>query len=327
MKYDVITFGSAIRDVFLESRGFKRVAVKQFGSQGAECFPFGGKVEVDRVTFDTGGGGANSACTFASLGFKTAVVSRLGNDGVGRIIRDRLCLAGVDDIFLTIDKSLVTGYSTILLSPSGERTALIHRGAARVFNTNHVPWSKLSSKWFYISSVGGNLFFLRRIMRRAKEAGARAAWNPGSLEIGKGLSNLEVILRRCDYFQVNLEEAAKLTKQTYDRLDRIFDRLEDIGAPTTVITDGERGAYMLSGGKRMFASVPPHECVNATGAGDAFGSGFVAGLLKYSGDVEAAFRLAVLNGASVVCEMGAQRGLLKKWPSGAVLRKVSVRAM
>jgi len=49
--------------------------------------------------------------------------------------------------------------------------------------------------------------------------------------------------------------------------------------------------------------------INTTGAGDAFGSSFVAGLIKYN-DIEQALKLGILNSNSVIMKIGAQEGLL-----------------
>lgn len=324
MKYDVITFGSALRDVFLEGKGFRKVQIARFGSRGAECFPFGGKVEVENVTFDMGGGGANSATTFARLGFKTAAALRVGCDGAGHIMKDSLQTSGVDTSFVTTDKKLATGYSTVLLAPSGERTVLVYRGASRVFDPRHVSWKHMSAKWLYVSSVGGDVAFLRRVFRHAKEIGAKVAWNPGGMEIGKGAKHLSVLFPRCEYFQLNRSEAAKLTKQNPENIDRILTKIADFGIPYVAVTDGKAGAYMLAEGVWHFAPSVSGSCVNATGSGDAFGSGFVSGLL-HSGSWGAAFATALHNAAAVVCKMGAQHGLLKKFPSKRALGKVKMR--
>lgn len=53
--------------------------------------------------------------------------------------------------------------------------------------------------------------------------------------------------------------------------------------------------------------------MNTTGAGDAFGSAFVATLAKglYLDD---ALRAGLLNALGVVTHMGAKAGILKKFP-------------
>ena len=60
---------------------------------------------------------------------------------------------------------------------------------------------------------------------------------------------------------------------------------------TVVVTLGPRGSALISGGR--VTPIPAFRCdkvVDPTGAGDAFAAGFVAGLMKGEGDVEAAGR-------------------------------------
>ena len=323
MPYDVITFGSALRDVYLQSGKFRRVPVAGFGAQGAECFPFGGKVEIDSVTFDTGGGGANAAATFAQLGFKTAVVSRVGCDGAGMVIRSHLSSLGVDIRFVQEDRRAKSGYSTILLAPSGERTVLIYRGASRMFQAAQVPWQRLRASWFYVSSVGGNLSFVRKVLQRARAVGARVAWNPGGTEIAKGSRLMEPVMRQCFYVQMNREEAAALAHVSSERTELLLRYAASLDIPVFALTDGTKGAYVIADGSVWYAPPVPSTCVNQTGAGDAFGSGFVAGMMR-TDDVQYGFQVALLNASSVVSEMGAEHGLLRRWPSQKALRRVRI---
>ncbi len=323
MPYDVITFGSALRDVYLQSGKFRRVPVAGYGAQGAECFPFGGKVEIDSVTFDTGGGGANAAATFAQLGFKAALVSRLGCDGAGMVIQSHLSSLGVDIRFVQEDRTAASGYSTILLAPSGERTVLIYRGASRMFRASQVPWRRLRASWFYISSVGGNLSFVRKALQRARAVGARVAWNPGGAEIAKGGRAMEPVMRQCFYVQMNREEAASLARVSSERTELILRYAAGLDIPVFALTDGAKGAYIIEGGLVWYAPPVPSKCVNQTGAGDAFGSGFVAGMMR-ADDVRYGFQVALLNASSVVSEMGAERGLLRRWPSQKKMRQARI---
>ena len=62
--FDVITFGSATRDVFLRSKAME--LHKEHGIEEA-CFPFGAKIDIDDIDFETGGGATNNAVTFTRL--------------------------------------------------------------------------------------------------------------------------------------------------------------------------------------------------------------------------------------------------------------------
>src|SRR3989338_9119257 len=77
--FDIITIGSATRDVFL------KMAAKWLHKDGnsgemAESLPLGSKIEVEKIFLTTGGGGTNSAVTFARQGFQTACVGVVGDD-------------------------------------------------------------------------------------------------------------------------------------------------------------------------------------------------------------------------------------------------------
>ena len=68
-----------------------------------------------------------------------------------------------------------------------------------------------------------------------------------------------------------------------------------------------------------------HTPKNLTGAGDAFGSGFITGWIKSRGDIRYALRLAAFNADSVVQHVGAKVGILKKYPSTHELNKLTIK--
>ena len=84
------------------------------------------------------------------------------------------------------------------------------------------------------------------------------------------------------------------------------------GPGMVVITCGEKGAYVIDNGQVYFEKVKKVKAVDTTGAGDAFGASFVAGLIFYKNDVRKALKLGMLNSASVVARVGAQAGLLTR---------------
>ena len=65
--------------------------------------------------------------------------------------------------------------------------------------------------------------------------------------------------------------------------------------------------------------IKPIRAVDATGAGDSFGSGFLAGLIRWRGDIKRAVALAVNNSAADIRQIGAKHGALAK---NAKLNKV-----
>ena len=76
------------------------------------------------------------------------------------------------------------------------------------------------------------------------------------------------------------------------------------------MTDGPRGAWVSDGNRLYTAGIfPDKNLVSRTGAGDAFGSGFVAGLIQKE-DIAYAIRLASANATAVTEHLGAHTGAL-----------------
>ena len=78
------------------------------------------------------------------------------------------------------------------------------------------------------------------------------------------------------------------------------------------MTDGPRGVWVSDGSRIYIAETfPDKNLVSRTGAGDAFGSGFVAGLIRKE-DVVYAMRLASANATAVTEHLGAHNGALTR---------------
>lgn len=323
--YDVITIGSATRDVFLVSKAFRVIKSDKFVTGVGECVALGSKIEADKLVLTTGGGGTNAAATFASLGLNTAVVTRIGNDASGRDVLEDLKKYGVKTTLVETVKGGDTGYSTLLTTIDGERSVLVHRGVAGSFEEKKIPWAKMKSRWIYMTSLAGNTALALKVARHAKKNGIKLSYNPGSKELRKGFRALEPILKHLTVLMVNTEEAQLLTKSKTRDVKKLCEKLSLPGV-TVVITDGPNGAYAHLDGTTWFVRPHGYKAVSRTGAGDAFGSGTTAALAKGMG-IDDALRVGTINAESVVRSYGAKLGVLTKWPTKASLAKIKVRTM
>lgn len=309
--YDVITIGSVTKDVFLKSPDFKVVKDENFRSGRAGCFMLGTKLEVPKVAIASGGGGTNAAVGFARQGFKTACIGRVGNDSIGREVVDELKKEGIDTFF-QIDKEHDTAYSTILVAEDGERTILEYRGSNDCISEKEIDWKNLKSKWVYIDSLASNLVLLGDILNWAKENNIKVAMNPGKRMINLG-KEFHKYIDGIDVFIANEDESAYIAGIEYkeEREPDIFKELDKIVRGIIVMSKGPRGVEVSDGKKHYLAGIPDAPVIDRTGAGDAFGSGFVAGYIQSNGDIEYAIQLGTANATSVVQYFGAKAGLLK----------------
>lgn len=339
--YDVITIGTATRDVFLRSKYFKEFRdkdLKKIGIKGgiAECFAWGGKVEVDKPVITTGGGATNAAVTFARQEFKTASFFKVGDDRPGEGVLRELKSERVTTLAAK-DKELGTGYSTILLSDTGERTVLVYRGAANNIRLREIPLEKLKCKWAYIAPGNIGFMVLDRIVDTLYKNKTRIAIDLSSYYLKMGRKKLAPLLKKMALVKGNREEIGLLMDMNPKNEEQLFREFDRAIGGIAVLSDGPRGVLVSDGTYLYRAGIYKEKYVaDRTGAGDAFGSGFVAGLMRMQSakrsprrssgeagkaqstdqftpsDLQFAICLGSANATSVVEYVGAKAGILTK---------------
>lgn len=320
--FEVITIGAATRDVFLQSGNFRFIKSQEFAGGTGECLALGSKNEVQDIFFSTGGGATNAAVTFARLGLRTAVLARVGRDASGEEIVETMKKEGVSAKLIQSDIKEPTAYSTLLMYGPGERTVLVYRGPSTKIDVSKKNISGLKAKWIYVTSLGGRLDIIRAVWAHAKRNKIKICWNPGGEELKLGFAALKPLIKQCEVFNLNRDEAARLTGCERNNDICLMDNL--CGLPkAAIITDGGKGAYACAGGERYFVASLGTKPRNTTGAGDAFGSGFAAGMIK-TNDVKFSLELGTLNADSVIRMMGAKTGILKRMPGEKELKKVKI---
>ena len=316
--YDVITIGSATRDVFLITDQYRVISSPDFSSGQGICLGLGSKLNVDKLVFTCGGGGANAAVTFARQGFKTASIGVVGNDLNGIELIHALEKEGINTSHFQQHSHDFTGYSAILVGPKGERTILSYKGEGHHFDANSVPFEELEAEWLYLDSLGGNYELLERAVNWAVKNGVHLATNPGVRELQHGREKLAPLLRNFKIVAMNQEEAALLTGIDFNKENELFKALNDLVDGVVIMTQGERGVMVSDGEKTYRAGIPKEAPqVERTGAGDAFNSAFVAQYARTPDDIQKCIQLGIANATSVVSQYGAMAGILKKDDHGA----------
>ncbi|MCC6563954.1 carbohydrate kinase family protein [Candidatus Uhrbacteria bacterium] len=307
-RFDVLTIGSATQDAFIRSTALEEHHDDDAPDGIAACFLMGSKMSADELTFSSGGGATNAGTTFARWGLKTACLTRIGKDLNGASLLADLKTEKIDTRFVQTDPKLQTAYSVILLSGSGHRAIFTHRGASQALDRQAFPWhhwtKKLANtriaKWIYLTSVGGDMKTLADIFEHASRTKTRIAWNPGNKELEKGMKPLKRFILQTDILSLNKEEADALGG---------LKAVGDLPRGAFLLTEGGHGATVRSQGKTFHASALKVKRINTTGAGDAFGSGFVASWM-HKEDPRAAMADALLNATGVITHMGAHAGIL-----------------
>lgn len=302
----IIAIGAATQDVFVTGKALtakRDVRTKSY----VEQFPLGAKIELDNVFYDTGGGATNAAVTFARQGLNSSFLGKIGHDPAGTEILRVLQREGIATDHVNTDTKLGTGYSVLLLAPNGERTILVYRGASHSLSAKEFNIKNLRADWFYISALAGNLDLLKKLVSHAKKHGIRVAYNPGSAEL-KQAKKLKGIINGIEVLLANKEEMKLLFG---GEMPPAILTEASRHAQFVVMTDGPGGTHATDGFQYYQAGIYQKvKVVDRTGAGDAFGSGFVAALARGM-DMVAAISLASANSTAVVQKIGAKPGILR----------------
>jgi len=328
----IITIGTATRDVFLKSDLFKIVHDPEhlerlgFPTGEAQCFALGGKVQIGKPILTIGGGAANSGVTFARQGFRVKTLVKVGRDHNGGAVVSDLELERIEPL-VVYDKKLGTAYSVILLSPNGERTILNYRGASSALRTEEIPQKSLKGDWAYIAPGNISLPVMKKIVFELKKKKVKVAMNPSKQYLDFGAKRLKPIFDCLNVIILNREEGAYLTGFKYGEEKKIFKKFDNLVGGLAIMTEGAKGV-MVSDGTRVFRAgiYKEKQIIDRTGAGDAFGSGFVAGLIQssrklakrsgvdgFSDDqIINAIKIGSANATSVVEKVGAQMGIITK---------------
>jgi len=335
--FDVITFGSATRDIFVRSKDLKIIENPEFLTGKCLAVEAGSKVHIDELIFASGGGGSNSAATFALQNLKTAYLGLIGDDAGGREIVKELEGLGVNTNLIKVTSKAKTPYSIILSAPGqparnalalaaspdsagglageagGERSILVYEGASHLLSSKDISWEEIKeSKWFYIAGLSGESSkVFKPLVEFAAQNKIKIAVNPSRDQITKDLENLQSLLNKIDVFIVNQEEASLVTGVDYKNEQELFKKFDELVSGIAVMSKGPQGVAVSDGEKIYTAGIPESGYVDRTGSGDAFGSGFVATIIE-GGSIEQAIQFGTANATSTIQSIGAKTGLLPK---------------
>ena len=155
----VVTLGAALQDLYLIDRDdFVKAEVYSVRSAAHESLfgelKIGSKVDIDKISYEVGGGGTNSAVAFSRHGHSVVYFGNIGRDTAGEAVLACLDEEGIDSSYVKVATRKNTGCSVILLdSISGERTILTCRGASAKFDNFGPATLRLSPRIICISPL------------------------------------------------------------------------------------------------------------------------------------------------------------------------------
>lgn len=262
------------------------------------------KQRLQRFARMPGGQMATAAAVCARLGWKARYVGSFGDDEFGTLSRESLTNVGVDVSASRTVAGATNQFAVILVDArSGERTVLWDRHPALAWDPGEVSKEAVTSGRVLIVDCHESAA-AAQAARYAREAGI-----PTMIDVEKVRPAIGDLLQHIDAIIASQEFPAALTGS--EHLGQALEAIgREFGAPLVCVTLGSEGSLAWCNGREIRTPAFQVDCVDSTGAGDAFRGAFAAACLREpDGHVEDA--LAYANAAAALnCRaLGARGGI------------------
>jgi sulfofructose kinase len=262
------------------------------------------KQRLQRFARQPGGQIATALVACRKLGWSARYIGSFGADEFGTVSRKSLAAEGVDLAAARIVAGAANQFAVILVdSSSGERTVLWDRDPALTMEPEDVPPEAVTSGRMVIVDC------------HETAAAAQAAWYarqsgiPTVIDVEKVRPGVAELLQQIDAILAAQDFPSALTG--HRSIGRALEEMaREFKAPVVCATLGAEGSLARCGGREIRTPAFSIDCVDSTGAGDAFRGGFVAGCLRApDGDLEDVLSYANAVAALNCRALGARGGL------------------
>jgi len=282
----------------------------------------GQTITASSCTQISGGKSVNHAVGLRRLGHEVALVSAVGADDFGAVVRRTLDDPGTGQRHVRpVDSS-----TPILRAPqvadSGENSIIVNPGALDLVDGGFIAESAgtIREAACLVVSLEIPAAGARRALEIARAAGVLTILNPSPTP-DRGAAH--GLLSLADVLVVNENEALELAS-TEPAADRAGHQLAQAYGSRVVVTRGAAGAFVCSDDQtQLVAGVTATNVVDTSGAGDAFLCGLTAGLLAGL-DLRAAAGMGCTAGALIVGGMGFVEAV-DRWDDDPELARIRPR--
>lgn len=272
--------------VTLPQNDFKLLAVGELLVDLIAREETGGFAQVENYQRHFGGSPANIAMNVQKLGFDTAIIARIGEDGLGDYLQNELERIGVNIEGIVRDSQNNT--SIILVTKSKESPEfLAYRSAERCLTPEDVKSELIGRAGIvHISTFAISAAVSRRaidkVVRISQDQNRMLSLDPNYRpQLWEGDSPGQEYIR-------NLLSKVKIVKPSLDDARALFGEasrenyirsFHEAGCDLVILTLGADGLIVSNQRESRYYPSLAEKVVDTTGAGDAFWSGFYAGLV------------------------------------------------
>lgn len=266
---------------------------------------------VEDMSLHIGGCASNTSIVLAKLGIETAVLGKVGSDGLGDFVTSELGRSSVHCQGLVHDPHHHTSASMVIVDHQGERSFLHYLGANAHYTAEDINWEIVKST--RILHIGGALVLpgidgepMAEMMTEARRQGLIVTLDTVWDDTGRWMKTLAPCLPHADLFCPSLSEAQKLAG--CEKPADVARVLRGAGAKAVALKLGEEGCYLQTDKDEFLVPTFKVNAVDGTGTGDAWVAGLLTGMLK-GWDLHRAAQFANATGALCVTATGATAGI------------------
>lgn len=252
----------------------------------------------------------------ARLGCQTTIIGGVGKDDFGKCLLARLKRDGVDVSHVVERAECATGCAFVTYFADGSRKFIFHMGntpavvakAPEIGEFEHVKYMHIMG-----CSLMADRDFAQEIlktMRMMKAMGAKISFDPNirkELFTDESIHEvIEEVMDNTNIFMPGVEELMLVTRaDTVEKaVELVFKRP---GMELLVLKNGSQGSIIYTREQVIHMGVYTVIQVDATGAGDCFDGGFIAGL-ALGKTIEEAARMGAAAGALNAAAFGPMEG-------------------
>jgi len=275
-----------------------------------------GEALVTDFRLSPGGSAANTLYGLAKLGVSAGFVGAMGDDVAGRMLLEDFKNVGVDTGQIRV-RPAKTGTTLCLTDKRGRRSIYVSSNANSLLDDDDIDLGYIKqAKILHLASFAGEkqLEIQKQLVNRMPPS-VKVSFAPGSIYAARGIADLSPIIKRTYVLILNRKEIEELTGEEFQKGAQSCLRL---GCQVVAITFREglkrkgivAACYLTTGDQEYMieAKITKRLHGDTIGAGDAFATGFLFGLLQEKNLEECGY-LGQLVAQFSVARTGARAGL------------------
>jgi ribokinase len=282
------------------------------------------------LSYTITGPGPNEAAEAAMCGCEVHLISKVGGEPFGQMVKANLAEYNIDTTYLYTAEAKNTGTVVTLVNAEGENASVTYAGANGALIPQDIDAADEVIRESDVCLIHGRLpeAAIVAAIRCAKMHGVTVILNPARPLVQPGKTGGDVPLEyfSADILIPNLYEAADITEHSAANIHTaklIGSDLVARGVSSAVITMGKRGCMVVdrAGADHIPAFVI--ELVDQTCTGDAF-AGALAASCAVGDDIRRAVKFASAAGALACTKFGSIESLPTKAEIIELLQKQDI---